>query len=61
MIADCCKEIRRNIYLSLYAVLGAYVYKTDTINVYFPYRRGEYQIVSGKIENNLKYTLGVSF
>lgn len=40
--------------ISLCAVLGAYVYISDIINVYLPYRRGEYQIVSGEIESYYK-------
>ena len=40
-----------SVLISLCAVLGAYTYISDIVNVYLPYRRGEYQIVTGEVEH----------
>ncbi|QUO37986.1 hypothetical protein KFE19_00200 [Dysosmobacter sp. Marseille-Q4140] len=40
-----------SVLISLCAVLGAYTYISDIVNIYLLYRRGEYQIVTGEVEH----------
>ena len=40
-----------SVLISLCAVLGAYTYISDIVNVYLPYRHGEYDIVRAQLEH----------
>lgn len=40
--------------LVICSVLGIRVYVTDIVNVYYPYKDGNFETVSGRVENYLK-------
>lgn len=40
--------------LVICSVLGIRVYVTDIVNVYYPYKDGNFETISGRVENYLK-------